>query len=179
MARRAETFARLEVTETATGKVASVDLAADIRNEKPVALSVGPVLAESDAVGSKVAAVFSRGYARDYLDLAGILASGRYTRDQLIAMARSVDTGFTTQWFAEALTGVDRFSDDEFSRYGVSADQIAAVRQAMRSWSAELTERVPTRRDRATRSPNRSPWSDPHTTPEYDYQPPEPEGPSL
>jgi hypothetical protein len=74
--RRAETFARLQVTDPGSGRVASVDLAADSRDHPPMRLSIGPVLAESDAVGSKTAAVFSRGEARDYLDLAGILASG-------------------------------------------------------------------------------------------------------
>ena len=72
VARRAETFARLEATEPASGRAGAVDLAADVRGSDPVELSIGPVLAESDAVASKVAAVFSRGYARDYLDLAGI-----------------------------------------------------------------------------------------------------------
>ncbi len=61
-----------------------------------MACLIGPVLAEADAVASKVATVFSRGYARDYLDLAGILASGRYSFDQLMAMAKAVDAGFTT-----------------------------------------------------------------------------------
>lgn len=68
-----------------------------------MACSIGPVLAEADAVASKVATVFSRGYARDHLDLAGILASGRNSRDQLMAMAKAVDAGFTTGWFAERL----------------------------------------------------------------------------
>jgi hypothetical protein len=78
-----------------------VDRAGDYRKEAPVRLSVGPVLAETDAVATKVAAVFSRGYARDYLDLAGILDSGRFTRDTLIDLAASVDAGFSRGWFAE------------------------------------------------------------------------------
>ena len=64
--RRAETFARIQVTDPHTARVATVDLAADFRRLDPVRLSVGPVLAERDAVASKVATVFSRGEARDY-----------------------------------------------------------------------------------------------------------------
>jgi hypothetical protein len=60
---RAETFARLEVTDTGTGRVGLVDLAADFRRHEPARLSVGPVLAEVDALATKVAAVFSRAYA--------------------------------------------------------------------------------------------------------------------
>ena len=74
VARRAEIFAPLEATAPASGQAGAVDLAADVRGSDPVQSSIGPVLAESDAVASKAAAVFSRGYAR-YLDLAGILAS--------------------------------------------------------------------------------------------------------
>jgi predicted nucleotidyltransferase component of viral defense system len=73
---QAETFARLYVLD-AQGQRASVDLAADPRSTPPAQMSIGPVLSEVDAVGSKVAALFSRSEARDYLDVAGILASGR------------------------------------------------------------------------------------------------------
>jgi hypothetical protein len=178
VARQAETFARLEATEPASGRAGAVDLAADVRGSDPVGLSIGPVLAESDAVASKVAAVFSRGYARDYLDLAGILASGRYSRDRLMAMAQMVDAGFTTGWFAQALAGVDRFSDDQFTRYGVNPDQIAAVRATMRSWSAELTE-MPAAPRPAAQSPGRTPRPSPHPTPDSGHQPSGPESPSL
>ena len=82
--RQAETFARIEVTDRASERAVSVDLAADYRKHQPVVLSVGPVLAETDAVAAKVATVFSRALAHDYLDLAGILQSGRYTKDRLL-----------------------------------------------------------------------------------------------
>jgi hypothetical protein len=166
-------------------------LAADVRADAPVRLSVGPVLAESDAVAGKVAAVFSRAYARDYLDLAGILASGRYRRDQLMAMAHTVDAGFTIGWFAEAPAAVDRFPDEESSRYGVTLDQIAAVRETMRLWSAGLaagsaTEQAdrdtpPVTKPQAARGmaasrvgpkPSRTPPPAPHPTPDCGYQPP-------
>src|SRR5579875_54151 len=123
--RQADTFARLEVSDPATGQAGSVDLAGDYRQEEPVRLSVGPVLAETDAVATKVAAVFSRGYARDYLDLAGILDSGRFSRETLIDLAASADAGFSRGWFAEALAAVDRFDDDQFLRYGVGAERVA------------------------------------------------------
>jgi hypothetical protein len=142
------------------------------------------VLAETDAVATKVATVFSRGEARDYLDLAGILASGRYTREQLMAMAADVDPGFTPRLFAEALAGVDRFPDLEFDSYGVDTGHITAVRQTMRSWSAELVDRA--RSSQPPLAPGRAPrrgvpttTQTPHVTPDSRYQPPTPEGPSL
>jgi hypothetical protein len=139
---REATFCRLEITDPSIGKVATVDMASDFRQDEPVTLSVGPVIAESDAVASKVAAVFSRGYARDYLDLAGILESGRFPAEQLMQMAERVDAGFSKGWFAEALAAVDRFQDQDFTRYGVDAARVSRVREIMRDWSDKLRHEV-------------------------------------
>jgi hypothetical protein len=76
---------------------------------------------DSVAVASKTAAIFSRGEARDYLDLAGILASARHDREELMTLAARVDGGFDRQSFAQALAGVDRFPDQEYGRYGLTA----------------------------------------------------------
>ena len=140
IARRGATFARLRIDDTATRETASVDLAADSRTNPTVYLSFGPVLDERDAVASKVGAVFSRGEARDYLDLAGILASGRYDRDELVRLGAQADGGFTTELFAQALAAVDRFPDEEFTAYGVDADHIASVRASMRDWSRAIVD---------------------------------------
>lgn len=113
------------------------------------------MLAERDAVAAKTAAAFSRGEARDYLDLAGILASGHYSREELMVLAARADAGSDRAIFAEALAGVDRFPDQEFARYGVDAEEIARVRATMRDWSGELEEEAslpaasPTGRDPA------------------------------
>ncbi len=177
--RRAETFARLQAVDPRSGRAGSVDLAADRRASEPARLSIGPVLAETDAVATKVATVFSRGEARDYLDLAGILASGRYSHDQLMAMAAEVDPGFTPRVFAEALAGVDRFPDQEFASYGVDAESISAVKQTMRSWSTKLTKQMSVTPDQAAPTRGLTPRPEPYRTPDSGYQPPAPEGPSL
>ena len=137
--RRAETFARIEATDETSGRTVSIDLAADYRQHQPVVLSIGPVLAEADAVAAKVTTVFSRALARDYIDLAGILESGRYGKEQLIELAASVDPGFTKTWFAQALAAIDRLGDQDFMRYGIDAAQVDRVRQTMQQWSQELT----------------------------------------
>jgi predicted nucleotidyltransferase component of viral defense system len=121
--RRGETFARFQVTDPQSGRTGLIDLAADFRHREPVRLEIGPVLSEDDAVASKVAATFSRGEARDYLDLAEVLASQRYGKDELISLAARADAGFSLHMFSDALAGVDRFPDEEFQRYGVSSDK--------------------------------------------------------
>ena len=194
--RRAEAFARIQVTDPQAGRIATVDLAADFRQLDPVQLSVGPVLAERDAVSSKVATVFSRGEARDYLDLAGILDSGRFTREELIRLGSEADRGFSKGWFAEALAGVDRFPEEDFAGYGVDSKRIAQVKETMRSWSSALRaeiarETVPPSVPEVTRSiqtptgpaypqqrgrghPSPSPWTTgPSGTPETPSRGPE------
>lgn len=136
--RQEPTFARLEVSEPSASRTGLIDMAVDARQYPPATLWVGPVLDERDAVGSKVATVFSRAYARDYIDLAGILRSGKYRREELMTMAADVDPGFRREVFRDALEGVDRLVDDEFARYGLDDDEIRDVREAMRMWASEL-----------------------------------------
>jgi Nucleotidyl transferase AbiEii toxin, Type IV TA system len=136
----AETFARLLVTEPQSGRTTSVDLAADVRTHPPVALSVGPVLSERDAVAAKVAAVFSRAEARDYLDLADVMASGHYSPAELLTLGAQADAGFDRTHFAGALAAVDRFPDADFERYGVDAERVAEVRNLIHEWSRALLE---------------------------------------
>ena len=140
--RRGETFARFQVDDPGSGRTGLMDLAADFRDHEPVRLEIGPVLSEDDAVASKVAATFSRGEARDYLDLAEVLASQRYRKDELISLAARADAGFSLQIFSDALASVDRFPDEEFERYGVSSEQIKRTRAAMKTWSAELKRQL-------------------------------------
>ena len=78
----AASFARLNV-RSATDS-AKVELGLDWRKNKPIGLAVGPVLHADDAVANKVCALFGRAEVRDYVDVDAILASGRYTEDQLL-----------------------------------------------------------------------------------------------
>lgn len=65
----AETFARLTVTDPASGSEEKVELSADWRAHEPVQLDIGPVLHADDAVGNKVCALFGRALPRDFLDV--------------------------------------------------------------------------------------------------------------
>lgn len=75
---RSPGFARITVTSP-DGYITDVDFGIDWRSSPPIGLSIGPVLSEDDAVGNKVAALFSRGETRDYLDFDSIRRSGRYS----------------------------------------------------------------------------------------------------
>jgi Nucleotidyl transferase AbiEii toxin, Type IV TA system len=135
---RAEVFARLRVADRA-GASTKLELACDWRAHPPVALEIGPVLHPDDAVANKVNALFGRAAPRDYIDVHAALASGRYTPERLLALAKDHDDGFDPNWFARALLAVDRWPDREYERYGLDPGQVHAMRAALRAWAERIT----------------------------------------
>lgn len=136
--RRSESFARLSVTTE--DREVDVDLGVDWRSREPVSLEVGPVLAIEDAVGNKVAALYSRGEARDYLDVDAIRASGRFTDDQLIDLVSNADPGFDADMFAQRLQEAERIQLREVAVYGVNQSDLAGVIERSNEWARGLTD---------------------------------------
>ncbi|MFC9335224.1 nucleotidyl transferase AbiEii/AbiGii toxin family protein [Arthrobacter sp. NPDC057009] len=64
--RQYQEFASLTVAKG--GKTVVMDLGLDWWENQPAVVDVGPVMSLKDSVASKLLAVYSRGYARDYLD---------------------------------------------------------------------------------------------------------------
>ena len=93
------------------------------------------MLHPDDAVANKVCALFGRAEVRDYVDVDAILASGRYTRDELISLAASHDPRFDPLWFAEALAAIDRLPARLFEPYGLTSDEVASLKERMRYWA--------------------------------------------
>lgn len=135
--RQAPQYARLHVS-TEDGLQLDVDLGVDWRQDDPVTLGVGPVLSLADAVGNKVSALYSRGEARDYLDVDAIRASGRFSDDQLVTAAAERDAGFDVGMFAQQLAAASRLQPVQVARYGVTADQLEAVKARCVRWAAAL-----------------------------------------
>jgi len=138
-------FARLlvEASEAADDNVVEVDFGIDWRNEPPTQFAIGPVLALRDAVGSKVAAVYSRGEARDYLDLDAIRRSGRFTDHDLLVLAKEHDPGFELGHFIDQLHWVNRIRPGRTSDYGVDADQLDQIKTRITAWADELDAPAP------------------------------------
>jgi len=86
---RNASFARLDVRSAAES--AKVELGLDWRKNEPIRLAVGPGLHADDAVANKVCALFGRAEVRDYVDVDAILASGRYTENELLDLAYDHD----------------------------------------------------------------------------------------
>lgn len=137
--RRAPQYARLHVV-AGDGRQLDVDLGVDWRQDDPVRLDVGPVLSLADAVGNKVGALYSRGEARDYLDVDAIRQSGRFTDKQLVAAAAERDPGFDVAMFSQQLSLVARLRPAQVARYGVTADELEAVKTRCTRWAGTLSQ---------------------------------------
>ncbi|MPY98516.1 MAG: hypothetical protein GEU97_11065 [Actinophytocola sp.] len=121
------TFARLEVADPADGAHGRVELGVDWRAYPPAQLEIGPVLHADDAVANKVCALFGRGAVRDYIDVDGIMRSGRYSMPCLLELAVEHDPGFRKDMFADALRAVRRLPHSAFAAYGMSDEDAAAL----------------------------------------------------
>jgi len=138
-------FARLlvEADSTERNRAVEVDLGFDWRADPPTRLEIGPVLSLRDAVGSKVAAVYSRGEARDFLDLDAIRRSGRFADEDLLTMAKDHDPGFETEHFIDQLRWVNRIQVGRVRGYDIDTDQLDAIKTRLTTWADHLAAPEP------------------------------------
>jgi hypothetical protein len=139
---RNDSFARIAVT-TPEGEATKLEMGVDWRAHEPQLLSIGPVLHPDDAVANKISALFGRAENRDYIDVGAIIASGRYTEEELLALAEAHDPGFDRLWFAEALADISGRPDRVFLPYGLDAEQVTALKKHMTDWAARLKDTAP------------------------------------
>lgn len=111
----------------------AVQLAFFERLRAPVQVrNLGPVLSLEDIVAGKAAALASRAYVRDFVDMAQLL--GTFTLDQVIGFARQLDPGLEDADFADAGLRLDQLDDLAFARYGLGPDDVGRLREQFASW---------------------------------------------
>lgn len=135
------------------------------RSRDPVMTDVGPVLTLEDVVGGKVCALAGRAYERDYLDTAAALEL--YSPAELIGFARRLDPGLEGRDFAEAGQRLDQMPDSAFSVFGLSAADVARLRERFAAWPRDAEALGPDTADHfgvtepasghATQEPGRAP----------------------
>jgi len=86
-----------------------------------------------DAVANKVGALLSRAQARDYTDVDAVLQSGRYTSDDLLALAGSHDPGFD-ETVSIALRAIHRLPPAESTPYVLVIGDVFALTARMTEW---------------------------------------------
>ncbi len=135
--RVSDSFARFHLRGEGE-ELLDVDFGVNWRADAPVAMTVGPVLSERDAIAGKLSAVYSRSEVRDFLDLDSIRATGRFTDAELLALGREHDDGFDTGMFAAQLSRVATILPTQAAQYGVSADDFAQAQRRTLAWALEL-----------------------------------------
>ncbi|MPY82984.1 MAG: hypothetical protein GEV00_06595 [Actinophytocola sp.] len=80
-----------------------------------------------DATVTRSGALFGRGAVRDYIDVDGIMRSGRYPMPRLLELAVEHDPGFRADMFADALLAVRRLPCSAFEAYDMSAADAEAL----------------------------------------------------
>jgi hypothetical protein len=136
MERHNDAFVRLTVSDR--GHTSKVELAIDTRANEPIQMTIGPVLHPDDAVTNKMNALYSRAYARDFIDIDAAVQSGRYDRETLLRLAERAEVGFDRRTFAEALGQVRALDPDDFAEYGVSGAHFEDLRDRFDDWRADL-----------------------------------------
>ncbi|MEV0727634.1 nucleotidyl transferase AbiEii/AbiGii toxin family protein [Polymorphospora sp. NPDC050346] len=117
-----------------------VELGVDWRANEPIQMAIGPVLHPDDAVANKVAALYGRALARDFIDVDAVVQSGRYDRDAVLRLAERADSGFDRRMFAVALGQARLLDDDDFAAYGMGGQDLADLRARYAAWRTELVE---------------------------------------
>lgn len=141
VAQQAPEFVELQLTKD--GRTTQLELGRDYRSKPAVETDIGPMISVEDSVGSKVGSVYERVEAKDYIDLHAAAHSGRYTRDELLALGDAREgSGIDRGMFAEQLSAAARIPDAQYARQGLNAEQTAAVKQDMTGWAQELRTRA-------------------------------------
>ncbi|MFF3938534.1 hypothetical protein [Streptomyces phaeofaciens] len=107
----------------------------------PVLTPYGPTLGLPDAVGTKIRALYDRGLAVDLIDARA--ASARFTHPDLEELARRhARDAFDLPTLQTRLTGTDHYPDAAFTAYGLTEEEIGALRAWAQEWSTDIAERL-------------------------------------
>lgn len=97
-----------------------------------------------DAVGAKMSALWSRGEVRDYIDINTVVESGRFSRDEVLALADQFEaTPLERRTLANRLREVIRHGQGAFVRYGVDLDRRIQILARFTEWADEIDPPAP------------------------------------
>lgn len=133
------TFAEFNVTEPTTGEASNVQLGLDFRAFPPATLDIGPVLDPRDAVGSKMSALWSRGEARDFIDIDTVVQSGQFSRSDVLTIADQFEAApLDRPTLAARFRQAARHDERAFARYGVNPQQRTRILINFAQWADDL-----------------------------------------
>jgi len=133
--------ARFMVADAETGEECEVDILKEGFNRPPEVTPYGPVLALDDVIGTKVRALADRGYPRDLVDIHA--ASKIRSQGELERLGqRCAWDEFSLEGLAMRLNSAQWRADEEFSAYGLTGAEIAALRIWAQAWADDIDRRL-------------------------------------
>ncbi|MEU9283380.1 nucleotidyl transferase AbiEii/AbiGii toxin family protein [Streptomyces sp. NPDC048275] len=132
--------ARLLVTDPDSREACEVDLLKEALSRRPVCMDVGPVVDLEDLVSMKVRALGDRGLPRDVIDVRA--ACVYYSVVELEQLGLRDDEEFDLRELRDRLESVVWVSDEEFSAYGLTQEEITDLRHWAQDWESDLGLRL-------------------------------------
>ncbi len=133
-------FVDVDVVDPRTGDRSDLQLGMNYREFPPYRIDIGPVLDVRDAVAAKMSALWSRGEARDFIDIAAVLDSGRFSADEVLALADEQETTpLDRRLLAQQFGAAARWPEVEYARYGVDAAGRDRIIARFAEWASDLS----------------------------------------
>lgn len=145
--RQYEEFASVTVGHNEEAVV--IDLGLDWWENSPAIIDIGPILSLKDSVASKLLAVYSRGYARDYLDAYSIITSRRFTHQQLITLCQRRDPTLDLPIFAAAIARHRTLPTTELTKYGLQPRELPTLSTTLLDFAQTIHNTATTHLDSA------------------------------
>lgn len=137
------TFADFSVTDGATRETSSIQLGVNYREFAPARFEIGPVLDVRDAVAGKMSALWSRGEARDYIDIDAVVQSGRFSRTEVLAIGdRQEALPFDRVMLAGRFRAAQSKRPAEFEAYEVGSHWRREIIERFLDWADEIDPAV-------------------------------------
>ncbi|MBT2597919.1 hypothetical protein [Arthrobacter sp. ISL-72] len=119
-----------------------IDLGLDWWENSPAIIDIGPMLSLNDSVASKLLAVYSRGYARDFLDAYSIITSRRFTNQQLIRLCQRRDPNLHLPMFATSITRHRTLPTTEYTKYGLPAHELPTLSSTLLDFTETIHKTI-------------------------------------
>ncbi len=137
------TFADFSVTDDATQETSSIQIGVNYREFTPARLEIGPVLDVRDAVAGKMSALWSRGETRDFIDIDAVVQSGRFSREEVLAIGDKQEAlPFDREMLADRFRSVQGKSSEAFEAYEVGPHWRREIIARFLDWADEVDPAV-------------------------------------
>ncbi|MDR1077436.1 MAG: nucleotidyl transferase AbiEii/AbiGii toxin family protein [Propionibacteriaceae bacterium] len=133
------------ITDPQTNDTDHLQLGYDYRKYDPDVLAIGPVLDVRDAVGNKMSALYGRAFPRDGIDILNAIASGRFTRQELLELGDERETNpMDRHRLVDSLRRVMQYPDEAFVRQGGSPGARDRIIAEFSEWIYDIETKMNT-----------------------------------